>query len=54
MGQMRNAYKTLAGKLEGKRPCGRPKCRWEHNINMNLKETGCKDADWIHLDQDGG
>jgi len=27
MGQIRNAYKILAGKSEGKRPCGRPNHR---------------------------
>jgi len=26
--------------------------RWEDNITMGLKETGCKDVDWIHLAQD--
>jgi len=28
MGQMRNAYNILVGKPEGKRPLGRPRCRW--------------------------
>jgi hypothetical protein len=27
MGEMRNAYKILAGKPEGKRPLGRPRRR---------------------------
>jgi hypothetical protein len=26
-GEMRNAYKILVGKPEGKRPLGRPKCK---------------------------
>jgi hypothetical protein len=26
-GEMRNAYRILVGKLEGKRPLGRPRCR---------------------------
>jgi hypothetical protein len=25
--------------------------RWEDNIKIDLKETGCKDLDWIHLAQ---
>jgi len=25
MGEMRNAYKILIGKPEGRRPCGRPR-----------------------------
>jgi hypothetical protein len=31
---MRNAYKILVGKPEGKRPLRRPKHRWEDNIKM--------------------
>jgi len=31
----------LVGKLEGKIPLGRPRCRWEDNIKMNLQEMGC-------------
>jgi len=29
MGQMNNAYSTLAGRTEGKRPLGRPRRRWK-------------------------
>ena len=29
------------GKPEGKRPLGRPRCRWEDNIKMDLQEVGC-------------
>jgi hypothetical protein len=32
MGEMRNTYKILVGKPEGKRPLGRPRRRWEDNI----------------------
>jgi hypothetical protein len=28
MGEVRNTYKILARKPEGKRPLGRPRCRW--------------------------
>jgi hypothetical protein len=38
MGEMRNAYNILVGKLEGKRPLGSPKRRWEDNIRMDLSE----------------
>jgi len=41
-GEMRNAYKILVGKPEGKRPFGRPRPRWEGNIRINLGETGGK------------
>jgi hypothetical protein len=40
MGKMRNAYKILVGKPEGKIPLGRPRCRWEDNIKIDLRETG--------------
>jgi hypothetical protein len=49
---MRNAYKILVGKPEGKGPFGRTKRTWEDNIRMDLRETGWKYADWIHLAQD--
>jgi hypothetical protein len=29
--------KFLVGKLEGKRPLGRTRYRWEYNIKMDLK-----------------
>jgi hypothetical protein len=38
MGKIRNAYKILVGKPEGKRALGRHRHRWVDNIRMNLKE----------------
>jgi hypothetical protein len=52
MREMRNAYKSLVGKPEGKRPLGRPRRRWENNIKMDLREIGFGGVDWIHLAQD--
>jgi hypothetical protein len=52
MGEKRTAYRILVGKLEGKRPLGRPKCRWEDNIGMGLREMGWGGMDWIDLAQD--
>jgi hypothetical protein len=40
MGEKRNAYRILVGMLEGKKPLGRPKCRWVYNIKMDLGEIG--------------
>jgi ribosome biogenesis protein Nip4 len=51
MGEMRNAYKILVGKL-GKTPLGRCRRRWGDNIRTYLREIGWKDVDWIHLVQD--
>jgi len=38
MEEMRNTYKILVRKPEGKRPHGRPRHRWENNIRMDLME----------------
>jgi hypothetical protein len=42
----------LVGKPEGKRPLGRPRCRWVDNIKIALRETGWDGMDWINLAQD--
>jgi hypothetical protein len=41
MGEERGMYSVLVGKLEGKRPLGIPRRRWEDNIRMILKEVRC-------------
>jgi hypothetical protein len=52
MGERRGVYRALVGKLEGKRPPGRPRCRWEDNIKMVLQEVEYGGMDWIELAQD--
>jgi hypothetical protein len=52
IGEKRNMYRLLVGKPEGKRPLGRPRCRWVDNIRMDLLELGWGDVDWIGLAQD--
>jgi hypothetical protein len=52
MGERRGVCRVLVGKPEGNRPLGRPRCRWEDNIKMDLQEVGCRDVDWIELAQD--
>jgi hypothetical protein len=42
----------LVGGPEGKRPLGRPRCRWEDNIKMDLREIGIGGVNWIQLAQD--
>jgi hypothetical protein len=40
------------GKPEGKRPLGRPRCRWVDNIKMDLREIIWDGVDWIDMTQD--
>jgi hypothetical protein len=40
MGKRRGAYEVLVGKTEGRRPLGRPKCKWENNIMKDLRDVG--------------
>jgi hypothetical protein len=43
MGEKRGAYRILVGR----RPLGRPRCRWEDNIKMDLQEVGW--GEWTGL-----
>jgi hypothetical protein len=49
---MRNVYKILVGKPEGKRRLGRPWRRWKDNIRIDLREIEWEGVDWIRLAQD--
>jgi hypothetical protein len=40
------------GEPEGKMPLGRPRRRWEDNIQIDVREIGCGGVDWINLAQD--
>ena len=42
------------GRSEGKRPLGRPRCRWEENIKMDLHKVGCGGLDWFDVEQVAG
>jgi hypothetical protein len=52
MGEGRGVYRALAGRPKGKRPLGRPRCRWEDNIKLDLREIRIEGANWIQLAQD--
>jgi hypothetical protein len=52
LGERRDVYRVLVGKLEGKGLLGGPRHRWEDNIKMDLQEVGCGGTDWIDLAQD--
>jgi hypothetical protein len=45
---MRNVYKILVEKPEGKIPLRRPRCRWK-DIRMDLGKTGWEGVEWMHL-----
>jgi hypothetical protein len=53
MGEMRNPYKILSRKPKGRTPLRGPRCRWEDNIRMYLRDIGWEGVDWMHLSQDG-
>jgi len=42
IGERRGAYRILAGRPEGRGPCGRPRCRWDDNIKMDLSGSGMR------------
>jgi predicted small integral membrane protein len=52
MGEKRNAYRLLVGKLEGRSPLGRPRRSWVDNITMVRVKVGRAHVDWIGLAQD--
>ena len=52
MGERRGVYRDLVGKPEGKRPLGRPRHRWDDNINKHLREVRCGGIECIDLAQD--
>ena len=52
MKEGRSAFKILTGNPIGKRPLGRPTCRWEDNIRMDLKEIVINMRNWVGSAQD--
>jgi hypothetical protein len=38
--EIRNAYRILSWKSEGKKSLERPRHRWEDDFKMNMKEVG--------------
>jgi len=53
MGEERGLYRVLVGKLEGRRPLGRPRRRWVDNIRMDLQDVGCG-LGWPRIETGGG
>jgi hypothetical protein len=52
LGENRNAYRILVRKPEGKRLSGRPRRKWEDNIEMDLRQIRWGVMDWIDVAQD--
>jgi hypothetical protein len=48
IGEKTGVYRVLVGKPGGKRPLGRPRCRWQDNMKIDLRKVG-GDRDWIDL-----
>ena len=57
MGERRGVDRILMGKPEGKRPLGKPRCRWQDNIKMIFRKwdvgvwTGLS---WLRVGAGGG
>jgi hypothetical protein len=51
-GEKRNVCRLSVRKVEGKRPLGKPRCRWVDKIKMELGGMGWGSVDWIGLAQD--
>jgi hypothetical protein len=52
MGEGRGVYRVLVEKPQGKKPLGRPRRRWEDNINLDRREIAIDETKWIRLAQD--
>jgi hypothetical protein len=57
MGERRGVYRVLVGKPEEKKPLGRPKRRWEDNVQMDFQKVGCgiwTGSSWLTIGTGGG
>jgi hypothetical protein len=51
-GDRRGVCRVLVGVLDGKRPLGKCRPRWEDNMKMGLQEVGWGGIEWIVLAED--
>ena len=57
MWEMRDAYRVLVGKPEGRRSLGKPRRRWEDNIKMDLREVrsgAWTGSNWLRIGTGSG
>jgi hypothetical protein len=52
MGEGRESIRILVGRPDGRRPLGKPRCRWEDDIKMDLQEVGWDGVAWIDVVHD--
>ena len=52
MEEGRSAFNILTGAPTGKIYLGRPRCRWEDNTRMDLKEIVTNTRNWVDSAQD--
>jgi len=52
MRERRGVYRAFVVKPKGNRPLGRPRHRWDDDINKDLHEVRYGGMDWIDLAQD--
>jgi hypothetical protein len=53
MGEGRGVYRVLIWRPKGKRLPGRPGCRWEDNIKIDLREIGIDGStgfSWLRIE----
>ena len=43
-----SVFKIVTGTHTGKRPLERPRCKWEDNIRMGLREIGVNMKNWVY------
>jgi len=49
--EIQEMHTKFVRKPKGKRTLGRPRHKWEHNIQIDLRKTGWEVMDWTHLAQ---
>jgi hypothetical protein len=52
MGEKKNPYRFFVRQPEGKKPLGRPRRKWENNIEIGHREIAWGGMYWNYLVQD--
>jgi hypothetical protein len=52
MGERKGVYRSLVRKPERKRPLGKPRRRWEDNINLDVRAWN--GSIWLKIGRGGG